>query len=245
MVTFSSVLAHSVSVDPGRPLVTFYDDATGERVELSATTYANWVAKTASLLCEEHDLARGDRLRVDLPPHWLGAVVLGAAWTAGLVLTDATDPADVDAVVCGPDGLARWSALAADVPVLACSLLPLGVRFAEPLPAHVHDVGVEVWGQPDAFTPVDPPQAEDPALELGGEVLTQAAVCAAAAAGALLGEGGRLLTDTDPSTPPGSTAFGEALARGGSVVLVTGAAATRLDAVADVERCTARLVGGS
>jgi hypothetical protein len=39
--------------DPVRPLVTHYDDATGERVELSATTLENWVSKTANLLQDE------------------------------------------------------------------------------------------------------------------------------------------------------------------------------------------------
>jgi uncharacterized protein (TIGR03089 family) len=50
--TFSEVLTSQLRADAGRPLVTFYDDATGERVELSVTTYANWVAKVASLLVE-------------------------------------------------------------------------------------------------------------------------------------------------------------------------------------------------
>ncbi len=48
MQTFSDVLTRQLRADSGRPLVTFYDDATGERVELSVTTYANWVAKAAS-----------------------------------------------------------------------------------------------------------------------------------------------------------------------------------------------------
>ena len=59
--------------------MTFYDHASGERSELSVTTYANWVAKAASLLVEEHDLERGDALCLDLPAHWLGPVFLGAA----------------------------------------------------------------------------------------------------------------------------------------------------------------------
>ena len=48
--TFPRMLADQVRRSAGRPVVTFYDDATGERVELSAATYANWVAKTAGLL---------------------------------------------------------------------------------------------------------------------------------------------------------------------------------------------------
>ena len=87
MTTFAHVLTELLRTDPGRPLVTYYDHATGERVELSVTTYANWVAKTASLLAEEHDLERGQSLRVDLPVHWLGPVFLGAAWAIGLTVT--------------------------------------------------------------------------------------------------------------------------------------------------------------
>ncbi|MFD0393659.1 TIGR03089 family protein [Streptomyces nogalater] len=53
--TPADLLASALAADPGRPLVTFYDDATGERVELSVATFANWVAKTANLL--QGDLA--------------------------------------------------------------------------------------------------------------------------------------------------------------------------------------------
>ena len=104
MTTFAPVLAELLRTDPGRPLVTYYDHATGERVELSVTTYANWVAKTASLLVEEYDLERGQGLHVDLPTHWLGPVFLGAAWTVGLVVTT---PEAADAIVCGPGDIAQ------------------------------------------------------------------------------------------------------------------------------------------
>ncbi len=165
MTTFADVLAQRLRADPGQPLVTYYDLGTGERVELSVTTYANWVAKTASLLAEEHDLERGQSLRVDLPTHWLGPVFLGAAWAIGLTVTEDDEP---DAVVCGPDSLARWASYADRLPVLACSLLPMGVRFADALPPGVHDVGVDVWSQPDAFAPWDPPAGTDPAVDWAG-----------------------------------------------------------------------------
>ncbi|GAA4732577.1 TIGR03089 family protein [Nocardioides endophyticus] len=238
MTTFSDVLARQLRTDPGRPLVTFYDEATGERVELSATTYANWVAKTASLLTEEHDLERGQRLAIDLPTHWLGPVFLGAAWTVGLVVVGPDDEAD--AVVCGPDSLDRWAAYAGDRPVLACSLLPLGVRFAEPVPADVHDVGIEVWSQPDAFVSYDPPGAEDPATagEYGDH--THAETWRAAAVGRLLSDGGRLLSEANPASPPGLASFTEPLARGGSLVLVVHSEPERLAATYVAERATAR-----
>ena len=240
MSTFAEVLALQLRRDPGRPLLTFYDHATDERVELSVTTYANWVAKASGLLSDVADLERGMALRIDLPPHWLTPVFLGAAWTVGLRVT-ASD--DADAVVCGPDGLDRWAPLAPQVPVLACSLRPLGVRFAEPLPAGVLDVGVEIWGQPDGFTAWDPPTEDDPATDAVSqrELLgTPPAHDLTAAVGSSLTDGGRLLSVADPASPPGMATFTEPLRRGGSLVLVRNPDPMRLDSVYDAERATAR-----
>ncbi len=237
MTTFSAVLTDLLRADAGRPLVTFYDDATGERVELSVTTYANWVAKAASLLVDELDLEKGQTLRLDLPPHWLGTVFLGAAWTAGLVVTGSDDP---DAVVCGPDTLEHWAARADDLVVLTSALLPMGVRRPDGVPAGVHDVGVEIWSQPDAFTAWDPPASNDVAHELGGSPVTQEELWSAAAAGTLVPGGGRLLSEANPASPPGIVSFTEPLARRGSLVLVARAARERLEATYVAERATAR-----
>jgi len=231
--TFPEALRDALRVDPSRPFVTYYDEATGERVELSLVTYANWVAKASSLLADEHGLERGARIRVDLPPHWLSFVFLGAAWNVGLVVSGG-DADDVEAVVCGPRTLGRWAG--GDALVLACALLPLGVRFAEALPAGVHDVGVEIWGQPDAFAPWDPPEADDPATSWG---LTQSDVVTAAAGSTLTG-GSRLLSETDPASPPGTASLTEPLLCGGSVVLVAHADRDRLAAIAATERVSDR-----
>ncbi|GAA1478573.1 TIGR03089 family protein [Nocardioides aestuarii] len=231
--TFATVLADLVRRDPGRPLVTFYDHATGERTELSVVTYANWVAKTASLLVEELDLERGQTARLDLPVHWLGPVLLGAAWTVGLVVTEAEDP---DLVCCGPQTVGQWGAGAADRVVLATALHPLGQRFADPLPAGVHDLGVEVWSQPDSFAAYDPPGPDDPATT----DLTHDQMCEAATAGSLLTDGGRLLSEANPASPSGLASFTEPLVRGGSVVLVAHADPARVQETYDAERATAR-----
>lgn len=233
MTTFSTVLDRLLRADAGRPLVTFYDHETGERTELSVTTYANWVAKTASLLAEEYDLERGQTLRVDLPAHWLGPVVLGAAWSVGLVVTEGDDP---DAVVCGPAGVERWAARAGAVPVVASALHPLGMRFADPLPPGVHDLGVEVWSQPDAFLPHDPPGPDDPATDS----LTHREMWDAAAARSVLRDGDRVLTEENPASPSGLSSFTEPLVRGGSLVLVAHADPGRLEATYADERATAR-----
>ncbi|MFB9314076.1 TIGR03089 family protein [Nocardioides plantarum] len=237
MTTFTAVLTDLLRGDSGRPLVTFYDDHTGERTELSVTTYANWVAKAASLLVDELDLEKGQTLRVDLPAHWLGPVFLGAAWTAGLVVTEDDDP---DAVVCGPDTLERWAPRADDLVVLASALLPMGVRHPDGVPAGVHDVGVEIWSQPDAFVAWDPPTGADTAHDLGGRPVSQDDLWSAAAAGTLVSDGDRLLTEANPASPPGIATFTEPLLRRGSLVLVARAERERLEATYVAERATAR-----
>jgi uncharacterized protein (TIGR03089 family) len=237
MTTFPLVLAGLLARDPGRPLVTFYDDTTGERTELSVTTYANWVAKVASLLVDELEVEHGSRLRVDLPVHWLAPVVLGAAWAAGL---EVVWEGEADAVVTGPDGVDRWAAEASRVPVVASALLPLARRFPEALPAGVHDLGVEVWSQPDAYVAWPAPADDDPAVA----GVTQAELWRVAAAGSQIPDGGRLLSETSPASPSGLASFTEPLARSGSMVLVTHTSEEKRERIAADERVTARFDPG-
>lgn len=83
--TPADLLRSALSTDPARPLVTFYDDATGERVELSVATFANWVAKTANLLQGELSAEPGERVALLLPAHWQTAVWLLACSSVGVV----------------------------------------------------------------------------------------------------------------------------------------------------------------
>ncbi len=239
--TFAAQLEARRRADAARPLVTFYDDATGERVELSATTYANWVAKTAGLARDELDAERGGLLLVDLPTHWLGAVWLGAAWTLGLCVTDDRAlAAEADLVVCGPDGLERYADEAARVPVVALSLRPLGGRFTQALPTGVVDYGAVVLAQPDAFTPYDAPQGGDPAW-CGDRPAGQADLLEEAAGLRLLGNGGRLLTDVDPCCRDGLRTLLEPMVRGGGTVWVAHPDAAGWAHRAEAERVTAEL----
>ncbi|WP_229051688.1 TIGR03089 family protein [Aeromicrobium sp. Leaf350] len=148
---------------PAAPLVTYYDAGTGERVELSGVTTANWVAKTANFLLDELDAETGARLRIGLPSHWLRIVWLLSAWQVGAVVTDR----DAGIAVTGPD-------LDADEPTrVASALLPFGVRFPTP-PEGFLDIGAEIPGHPDIFLGLDRPDPQSPAVDLPGLAATHA-----------------------------------------------------------------------
>lgn len=143
-----------------RPLVTFYDDATGERVELSGLTFANWVAKTANLLHDECDVEPGSTVAVLLPAHWQTAVaLLGAWWCGAHVLTDRdATGADVALGDAGSVTAAGGAGL-----VVGFSLDAMG-RGLDDLPASAVDYATEVRVHGDHFAPLDPVAATAPAL---------------------------------------------------------------------------------
>ena len=218
--------------------MTFYDDASGERVELSVVTYANWVAKTAGLLQDELGLERGGTLLVDLPTHWLGTVVLGAAWSVGLTVTPGRAGAGTaDAVVSGPDGIERHAG--GPGPVVGVSLRPLGAPFAEPLPSGVVDLGTAVWGQPDVFVALEEPEPHDLAWHSGERRTTQGDLVAGAGSGPWSTPGVRLLTDAVPSSAAGLDALVGPLLAGGGTVWVAHPDPGAWDDHARVERATA------
>jgi uncharacterized protein (TIGR03089 family) len=244
--SFMAALADAVRADAARPLVTFYDDASGERVELSVTTYANWVDKTAGLLQDELDAERGGLLLLDLPTHWLGTVWLGAAWRLGLAVTTEPDLlASADVVVCGPAGVESYAPMATDRAVVALSLRPLGARFSEPLPVGVVDYGAEVLAQPDSFRPLDPPEGADTAWRTAAGTTSQSALLADAAAEPLVGRRGRLLTDVNPVSASGVRALLSPLLSGGGTVWVAHPDPERWQRRYDEERATAQLRAGA
>ncbi|MCS0606061.1 TIGR03089 family protein [Streptomyces sp. LP11] len=219
--TPADLLTSALAADPGRPLVTFYDDATGERVELSVATFANWVAKTANLLQGDLAAGPGDRVALLLPAHWQTAVWLLACSSVGAVADVAWDPAAADVVVSGPDALEAARACRGERVALA--LRPLGGRFPQP-PAGFADYAVEVPGQGDRFAPFTPVDPADSALIVAGAEYSAAEVVekAVADAGALglTGPGARVLSGLPYDTWEGlSAGLYAALASGGSVVL--------------------------
>ncbi|MEV5342892.1 TIGR03089 family protein [Streptomyces sp. NPDC052676] len=220
--TPADLLRSALAADPARPLVTFYDDATGERVELSVATFANWVAKTANLLQDEWSAEPGDRVALLLPAHWQTAVWLLACASVGVIADVEGDPARADHVVAGPG---RFDAgLACDGDRYALSLEPLGRRFIPSPPAGYADYAVDVPSHGDRFTPYAPVDPEAPALIVAGAEFTGAEVVERARADApglgLTGPGSRILAALPYDTWEGlSAGLFAPLASGGSVVL--------------------------
>lgn len=206
------------SADPSQPLITYYDLSTGERVELSTTTTANWVAKTSNFLVDELETEPGTRVRIGLPSHWLTMVWILSAWNVGAALVDH----DAAIGVSGPD-------LRADEPHrLAASLRPMGGRFAQP-PAGFLDLGAEVPGHGDHFTALDPPTPATLALDLAGRTSSHADVLSSTrpSDARLVVGPGSLARDADLVTA--------ACLGGGSLVVVASATADEIVRVARQE----------
>ena len=213
-------LAARLARDPARPMVTFYDDATGERVELSTATLDNWVAKTANMLVDTLGLVPGDRVGVDLPAHWMSTVVLLAAWSAGMEVLLAAEtgpdgdggPDAVNALFAAADRLEgdqdRYAGVDIDE-IVALSLRPLGGRLARPIPGAL-DYAAEVLAHGDRFAAPPPPAGQAEMLRLA----------AAVGSGWQLTADDRVLTAAEPASAAGLvTSLLAPLATGASVVL--------------------------
>ncbi|MCB1288813.1 MAG: TIGR03089 family protein [Mycobacterium sp.] len=158
--------------DPMGPRITYYDDATGERIELSTVTLANWAAKTANLLREEFGAGPGTRVAVLLPTHWQTAAVLLGVWWIGAEVTTA-GPAEI--ALCSADRLGEADEAVADGQlgeVAVLSLDPFG-RAVDDLPVGVTDYATAVRVHGDA---VIAERSPGPALDgrSAGDVLAAA-----------------------------------------------------------------------
>ena len=166
--TVPAVFAAAVALDPARPLLTYYDDGTGERTELSGATLANWAAKTANQLADGHGLGPGDTAALRLPPHWQTAGVLLGCWAAGLCVDTGLGGEGLRGSNAGPFAAAYVTAegLAGAPPAdatFALGLHPLGAPMNPPPPPGVLDYVVDVRQHGDHFAPVIPVGPEDPA----------------------------------------------------------------------------------
>lgn len=225
----------------GAPLLTFYDTVSGERMELSAASLANWVAKTHFLITDELGLGCDDVALIALPMHWMAAPVLLGCWSAGLSVTD--DPAEAQIAFVAESGIA--AARAAGVPeIYALSFATWGRGFDGPAPEGSEDYVLAVRPQADGWSGVRfGAQGHDDAWTGSWGSMTRSELVQRGrdrAAEIGLPTGGRLLlADTAVSDDPfWFDALVVPLAVQASVVLVTGADHATVQRIAETERAT-------
>jgi uncharacterized protein (TIGR03089 family) len=145
----SALLDPLMAADPMGPRITYYDDATGERIELSTVTLANWAAKTGNLLRDELGAGSASRVAVLLPAHWQTAAVMFGIWWVGaeVVLSGGADIA-----LCTADRLADADDTVGAGEVAVLSLDPFGKPAAD-LPVGVTDYATAVRIHGDQISP--------------------------------------------------------------------------------------------
>ncbi|WP_204079341.1 TIGR03089 family protein [Mycobacterium riyadhense] len=192
-----AILDPMLRADPVGPRITYYDDAAGERIELSAATLANWAAKTGNLLRDELGAGPASRVAVLLPAHWQTAAVLFGVWWIGAeVVLDGR----ADVAVCTVDRLdeadTSVSAGGLNGEVAVLSLDPFG-RPAPDLPIGVTDYATAVRVHGDQIIAERRP---GPALA-GRSVEQILADCERAAAARGLTSTDRVLSTASWTTP--------------------------------------------
>ncbi|ABM12548.1 MULTISPECIES: TIGR03089 family protein [Mycolicibacterium] len=170
----SAILDPLMAANPAGPRITYYDDATGERIELSTATLANWAAKTGNLLRDELGAMPGSRVAVLLPAHWQTAAVLFGIWWIG---AEAVLSGDADIAMCTADRLADADASVGSGEIAVLSLDPFGKPVPD-LPVGLTDYATAVRVHGDQIVPERQP---GPALEgrSADEVLAAARASAA------------------------------------------------------------------
>jgi uncharacterized protein (TIGR03089 family) len=235
-----AILDPMLRADPVGPRITYYDDATGERIELSAVTLANWAAKTGNLLRDEMAAGPASRVAILLPAHWQTAAVLFGVWWIGAEAVIGPGPADLALCTADrldeADSLLSMTAPGGEVAVL--SLDPFG-RPAKlggsDLPIGVTDYATAVRVHGDQILPETSP---GPALA-GRPVEEILADCETSAAARELTSTDRVLSSAS-WTRPGELVDGllSILAVGASLVQVANPDPSALQRRIETEKVT-------
>ncbi|MEV0725879.1 TIGR03089 family protein [Micromonospora purpureochromogenes] len=240
----------SVDVPVGeveRPLLTYHDDATGERTRLTASQVGGWAARSAGLLRDGCGLSAGSRVAVLLPPHWRTAAVLLGAWsagmavsyrpkaTAGLPVLEPGGDRPYDAVFVTPERLDDWLE---DVPGGRHRyLVGTGPGPLTDVPGGWVDWSTEVLrhtGTPPDYTRI---HSSDPASPDGTSYGEWGSIARVVADQLDLRAGDRLLVDAAEHEQPVKWLLAP-LSVGASVVLCANLDPARRDALVAAERVT-------
>jgi uncharacterized protein (TIGR03089 family) len=222
-------------------LITYYDDATGERVGLTADELGDWTSATSALLTQGCGVRARSQAAVLLPPHWQTAVVLLGCWATGVEvsfrgwstagLSPAGAPLDVSFVEHRRIG--SWLD---DVP-------PAGYQFSLPLsapaapPPGYDDFTSAVAPWLGSAPPGGAVDARDRATVAGETYGQYGALAGGIAETRGIGRGDRVLVDAAASEQPLIWLLAP-LSVGASIVLCANLDRARLDERVAAERVT-------
>ena len=213
------------------PRITYYDDATGERIELSTVTLANWAAKTGNLLRDELGAGPGSRVAVLLPAHWQTAAVLLGIWWIG---AEAVLDGEADVALCTANRLSDADDAVGVGEIAVLSLDPFGKPVAD-LPVGVTDYATAVRVHGDQISPERQP---GPALA-GRTVADVLAAAQSSAAAQGFTRNDRVMSTAGWATADDLTAgLLAVLAGGASLVQVANPDASVLDRRREMEKVT-------
>jgi uncharacterized protein (TIGR03089 family) len=235
-----SLFAAIVAAEPSLPLLTHYDDATGERTELSGATLANWVAKTANMLVYDGS----SHATVWLPPHWQTAAVLLGSWTAGLSVAYG-EPSGTDSDVV----FASLEAISAGAPYVsadryALGLAPMGQPLRE-VPDGWSDYISSVRQHGDVFSGPSIAESNVALIDPDGTPVSHSALLDRARQRASelgMSPGGRVLVDADAFPYPLDWLLAP-LSVGASLVLCTRCDSAALPGRAETEQAVLARLG--
>jgi uncharacterized protein (TIGR03089 family) len=171
----SAILDPLMASDPAGPRITYYDDATGERIELSTATLANWAAKTGNLLRDELGAVPSSRVAVMLPAHWQTAAVLFGIWWIG---AEVVTTGQADIALCTIDRLTDADDAVGMGEIAVLSLDPFGKPVPD-LPVGVTDYATAVRVHGDQISP-----ERAPGVALDGRSVADVLTAARTSAGA-------------------------------------------------------------
>lgn len=161
--------------DPAGPRITYYDDATGERIELSTATLVNWAAKTGNLLRDELGAGPANKIAVLLPAHWQTAAVLFGIWWIG---AEVVTGGAADVALCTADRLGEADDAVGVGEIAVLSLDPFGKPVPD-LPVGLTDYATAVRVHGDQIVPERHPGAALDGRSVA-DVLSRASASAAA-----------------------------------------------------------------
>ncbi|MEU7656629.1 TIGR03089 family protein [Micromonospora taraxaci] len=233
--------------DAQRPMLSYRDEATGERVDLTPQQVGSWAARSAGLLRDGCGLGPGSRVAVLLPPHWRTAAVLLGAWasglavsfrpraTAGLAVLEVGGDRPFDAVLVTPERQDDWLE---DVPDATHRyLVGTGPGHLADVPLGWLDWSAEVLRHPDTTPDHTVIHPSDPATADGTTYGQWGALAQEFATMLDLRAGDRLLVDAAETEQPLKWLLAP-LSVGASVVISANLDPAQRDAIVAAERVT-------